>query len=385
MTINKFILILWISLITFSLHATQKQLLLGFVMIVKDEAHWVKEGLATIKDHIDYWCILDTGSTDGTQELIKEALKDIPGELHEEPFIDFAASRNRVLDLAGTKTEFVLTMNGDEFLHNGADLRKFCQDMHWRSEASYQIRRVDKSNSFYSRRLIRTKAAPRFVGRTHEYLNNLSMIRVPNVFIFWDPPALDLERKKNAWKRDLKILTQDYEGDPTNTRTVFYLAQTYDCLGNMKKAFEWYTLRAAMGGFQEEVYESLYRKGLLAKKMGKSDEEAMELFRIAYKHSPHRAEPLYEIARIYRSMDQFNLAFMYCRHACELPYPECDGLFVQKYIYDYARWDLMAITACYVNQFTLGQEAAARALAYDKNNEYLQKNFDYYLNKLKPL
>src|SRR6185436_6221997 len=71
--------------------------LLGLVMIVKDEATRINAVLASYRPYIDAWTILDTGSTDGTQDLVKRALEGIPGRLFEEPFVDFAASRNRAL------------------------------------------------------------------------------------------------------------------------------------------------------------------------------------------------------------------------------------------------------------------------------------------------
>ena len=58
-------------------------------MIVKNEEHCIEKSLNSIKHLIDYWIISDTGSTDNTKEKIKEILKDIPGELHENEFVDF--------------------------------------------------------------------------------------------------------------------------------------------------------------------------------------------------------------------------------------------------------------------------------------------------------
>jgi hypothetical protein len=43
--------------------------LLGLVMIVKNEAHGIRETLESFKPFIDRWTILDTGSTDGTQRI----------------------------------------------------------------------------------------------------------------------------------------------------------------------------------------------------------------------------------------------------------------------------------------------------------------------------
>jgi glycosyltransferase involved in cell wall biosynthesis len=69
-------------------------------MIVKDEAHTIERCLDSCRELIDYWVICDTGSTDGTQAQIRDVLADIPGELHEHEWIDFAHNRSRLLALA---------------------------------------------------------------------------------------------------------------------------------------------------------------------------------------------------------------------------------------------------------------------------------------------
>lgn len=359
--------------------------LLGLVMIVKDEAHCMRALIDSVKPYIDRWTILDTGSTDGTQEIIKKELKGVPGKLYEEPFIDFSASRNRVLDLAGESTVFVLTLNGDDTLVNGEKLRDFCQLYQYHNAPAYMVLRTDPSRTcdFYSRRLIRTKARPRFVGRTHEYLGTTSPFKVPEVSIYFDPPPEDFERKKNAWKRDLKILTQDYEKNPSDHRAVFYLAQTYQCLGRLEEAFEWYHLRACMEGFYEEVYESLYRRAQIAEQLKFPFDEVVQLYRKAFEYFPHRAEPLYQIGRLYREKDKFALAYIYCSYACKLPYPKKDGLFVQKNIWNYERWYMMSLTACYVEEYEVGLDAARKALDCYPENDHLREHVNFYLDKIR--
>jgi hypothetical protein len=77
---------------------THRDKLLTLAMIVKDEARTIARTLLSAKPHIDRWCILDTGSTDGTQAIVCDAMSDTPGELREELFVDFATTRNRGLE-----------------------------------------------------------------------------------------------------------------------------------------------------------------------------------------------------------------------------------------------------------------------------------------------
>ena len=56
-------------------------------IIVKNESHNIEKTLQNLCEYIpfDDWVIVDTGSTDGTQDLIKQLLnaKNIAGELQQ--------------------------------------------------------------------------------------------------------------------------------------------------------------------------------------------------------------------------------------------------------------------------------------------------------------
>jgi len=85
-------------------------------MIVKNEARVIRRCLDTVRPFIDRWVIVDTGSTDGTQALIREVLQGVPGELHERRWKDFAHNRNEALALARGQGDYVLVIDADEQL-----------------------------------------------------------------------------------------------------------------------------------------------------------------------------------------------------------------------------------------------------------------------------
>lgn len=67
-------------------------------MIVKNESHVIAKTLGNILDHIpiSFYVISDTGSTDDTEQIIKDffAQRNIPGHVTNDPWHDFATNRS---------------------------------------------------------------------------------------------------------------------------------------------------------------------------------------------------------------------------------------------------------------------------------------------------
>ncbi|MCA3798466.1 MAG: glycosyltransferase, partial [Burkholderia sp.] len=68
-------------------------------MIVKNEAAVIVRCLDSVRPMIDYVLIEDTGSTDGTQDIIRQWLDSngLTGEVIDEPWRDFAYNRSHAL------------------------------------------------------------------------------------------------------------------------------------------------------------------------------------------------------------------------------------------------------------------------------------------------
>ena len=66
---------------------------LCLVMIVKNEAAVIARCLDSVRHLISSWVICDTGSEDSTREIIREHLRGIPGELHQDTWVHFGHNR----------------------------------------------------------------------------------------------------------------------------------------------------------------------------------------------------------------------------------------------------------------------------------------------------
>lgn len=136
---------------------------LAAVLIVRDEARCIARCLASLAPWVDRLVVLDTNSTDDTVALATAA----GATVHRFDWCDdFAAARNRALDLADA--DWNLVVDADETLvEGGASLRAWCRD-----EARLGTVRIDSetdggavSHSWITRLLPR---GVRYAGRVHE-------------------------------------------------------------------------------------------------------------------------------------------------------------------------------------------------------------------------
>ena len=361
--------------------------LLTLSMIVKDEVSTITRTLLTAKPFIDRWIILDTGSTDGTQDVIRRALEGVPGEMFEEPFVDFSTSRNRALDLAGTVTPFVMWLDADDELMNGPVLRAFLEQVHPLQSADHEayFLRVDMGIRFDSPRVVRTTAGWRFEGVVHEILVHPNrpppVHRVPNVFIRHQASYDSCERSRKRWEHDVILLSEAVRRDPGNTRSAFYLAQTYLWLERYDLASLAYKRRITLGGWAEEVYESKMSLARIATALHAPWAEIQQLYLDAHSFAPHRAEPLYAIALHYNGTGEHALTFIFARRGYEIPLPTKDTLFVDEEVYSWKMADLVGTSAYWIQEFAVGELAARQAVTCRPNDARLMKNLEFYLKR----
>lgn len=369
------------------------------VLMVKNEEKTI---VATLKPFLEAgirnYLVLDTGSKDNTVLIAHQLLKNagVLYHLFEEEFINFSVSRNRALELAEQlfpKSHFLIMPDAEWVLTNVSKLLFFCKQEINHDTPLYLIKIQMENLAFYSARLFRTAANVRFVGAVHEVPSIIAYNKIPEgIYFDFKSSHQGRENSKARWTRDLELLLKEYQNDTRNPnpRNVFYLAQTYECLGKLDEAFFFYNLRTTLKGWDEETYISMLRLGFIAEKRSNTSpdlyswEAALKYYHRAFSLRPRRIEPLVRIADHYWP-DNIPLCYLYANYACQMPYPSEDILFVDTFAYDYLRFEILSRCAWHLQKYTEGLDATKRALSTRPDTPHLINNLYLYDTKIKDL
>jgi glycosyltransferase involved in cell wall biosynthesis len=347
-------------------------------MIVRNEAHVIRELLDSVAPYISSWVIVDTGSDDGTQDVTRERMAGlgIQGELHERPWRDFGHNRNEALGLAQGHGGYIWVMDADDTIVGTPDFTQLSADV-------YLMRMKEGTSLYWCPLLFRDGLRARWVGVTHEHAT-------------WDGPCvvarlegdyhIDVRQLSSRqlsgqkFTNDRDLLLAELERNPEDARSMFYLGQSYFAMGDFANARKWYARRAEMGGFAEEVYYSLL---LVARAMAKLDTpwpQVQDAFLRAWESRPTRAEPLYAIAGKYRAEKRYRLGYLFARHAARMPLPKDDILFVSADVYAWRATDEQATCAFWTGKqaeaFTLWRRVLAHPDVPDDDRRRIAGNRD---------
>lgn len=360
-------------------------------MIVKNESQIIQRCLDSVKDLVDCIVICDTGSTDNTVQIIEEYLRKnhIPGKVFHHTWLNFGHNRTlsaeaaqqtlRELGFSLPKT-YLLFLDADMLLEISPDFKK--QSL---SSDSYLLMQRNCSISYYNLRLARASMPWRSAGVTHEYWTSPFPHARVNLTGLSIDDREDGGAKADKFERDIRLLTQGLQDEPDNERYMFYLAQSYKCLGQYDKAIDWYKNRIAKGGWKEEVWYSKFMIAESYKEMGE-EEKASYWFLEAYQYNPARAEPLHKLANMYRLKGKNELAYIYAKHGSRIPFPKDQILFVSYPAYNYQFDEEISIVTYYTGHKSEGLESSHRLTLKkdipDNIKAQAYRNLVYYVDNL---
>jgi len=329
-------------------------------MIVKNESKAIKRCLDSVKDIIDTWVIVDTGSTDGTQDIIRSYLCDKPGQLYERPWVNFEHNRNEALVLAQGKADYILFIDADEQLRFLAPFNKqaLVQDCY--------LCRVQEPRTCYKRALlIKDSISWRWEGILHETIvgpesgyTEDTLSEVVNVSLTVDGAR---SQDPDKYKKDAEILKKAFADHPTEVRYLFYLGQSYlnmidypQALKAFEQCLSLLDPCCEMGWYSAYIVARLHE--ILENGAVSPLDEYCKVFQIR----PLRVEPLFYVSRYALSRHNPMVGYTLMPIALSLPFPQEDHIHIEHWLYDYGL--LLMYADC---SDAMGKQQQARAL-YEK-------------------
>jgi glycosyltransferase involved in cell wall biosynthesis len=344
---------------------------IGWNCILRNEAAIIERCLDSILPHVDYGIVVDTGSTDGTPDIVKKAFADAgkPVEVGHTVFHDFAQARNKALVLAQASA-----LPWNYLLLSDADMAMVVDDPDWKRQLNgglaYDVRQVAGTLNYWNRRILSRKATGDYKCPTHEFLD---VPTAGNIDGIWFKDHADGHNRPGKFERDIKLLEEMLKTETNEglvQRAHFYLGQSYFDAKNWGKAAEHYKIRAGLGGFAEERWNAQLHYAHALGNLGQHAEFLWELLQ-AYKMRPSRAETLYDAAKFFRERGENHASLLFSEAGMQLKKPD-DLLFVNSWVYECGICEEFSICAYYdeskrrrgavvCNQLALGGSEQARS------------------------
>jgi len=371
---------------------------LALNFICKNEAHIIEKMLDSAKTITDLIVVNDTGSTDGTQDIIKKFGIDnnIPTYVYERTFDNFENSRNHAMEkLREVVNELAWDaekvhgywFDCDETLVMNPRFNKnqFTKDL-------YMINTYISAMKYTRNTFFRVSKPFRWYGVLHEFIvcddKNITSGLAENIHV-------NVEMTGASWQGNVSdkylshahILEKSISNDRKDPRWIFYTAQSWHDAASTtdkeenteraRRAIKYYRERVSRkDGYPEEIFYSQYRIGTMMKSLEEPWSETHQELLKAYSMDPLRGEPIKAIIDYYLQMGDWNNAYLYSKFAKvnfhgNNPYPK-RLLFVDQTLY---AWKFLEAHAA--ASFYCGKRSEAKS-NYKEILEIMKSNPDVF-------
>jgi hypothetical protein len=345
---------------------------IGLCMIVKDEARVIARCIESARRLIDFVLIVDTGSTDGTQDAIRACLREtgLPGEVIDEPWQDFATNRSSALTRlrAHKNIDYALINDADDqiIFDEEFDAAAFKARM---TTDLYDVEIRHGNIKYHRPQILRNRLPFCYRGVLHEFVQSPPGGHSRETAIgFHVRYGGDGARSQDPQKfvRDAALLERALETEQDAfliARYTFYLGQSYRDAGEPERALAAYLRRPALGFWDQEIFVSLLNAARLKEQLGHPEQEVLDAYRRASDAVPARAEALHGASRFCRHKSRYQEGTHLARQGLARPLPP--GLFVEPWIYEHGLLDELAVNAYWAERYAESLEACERLLRND--------------------
>jgi glycosyltransferase involved in cell wall biosynthesis len=230
-----------------------KSIRLGAYMIVRNERALIERALSSLHS-VDELIVADTGSTDGTQELIATSFPDVR-LLQTEWDDDFARARNFARMHA--TADWCIILDADEYLSpmSVSVIREAiisrAQDDQNAFRLLCQAERVPRQKHTMIR-VHRNKPDIFWIGAIHEALNVFDETVIEGAILTY---GYSPSHEKDP-ERTMRILEREHARMPDEPRTLYYLAREHFNSFNYKRATELFERRVKQPGYLPELADA---------------------------------------------------------------------------------------------------------------------------------
>lgn len=327
--------------------------------IMKDEEHVAERMLSSIKPIVDGICVVDTGSSDKSIEIVRKWGEDngIETYVTERPFDNFEDSRNASFALAREKflgrddghTYYNFWLDFDEQIEidPGFDKQKIDKDL-------YMFNTYINNMKYTRNELCRLDKPFRFYGPVHEFIvcddKNITSGLMEGI-------TVRVSMDGGSWQNDIPtkyknhahVLEKYIDANREDPRWIFYTAQSYHdsaCVPDhkeeneerLRRSLKYYKERVFRpDGYPEEIFYSQFRIGTIMRTLEEPWYLAMNELLKAYSIDPMRGEPIKAIIDYYLTVGEWHNAYLYSSIGKKIyhgnnPYPK-RLLFVDETLY----------------------------------------------------
>lgn len=266
-------------------------------MIVRDAEATIERCIRSALPLISHFTIVDTGCVDDTIAIAKRVLGEahIPGQFLESTWVGHAHNRSEALEFGRHECNYLLMLDADMELVQQGPLPDLTAD-------SYLIAIHDRGLVYPLPLLTSTAKSFYYHGVAHAYLacreTDADSVLLPELTIIDHGGG---GGRPGKIERDRDLLALEVARNPSDSRSWFYLAQSFRDVDEIGPAIECYKRRASLGGWDEEVYWSMYQAGVMLSEHVNAH-EGMKLLLDAYLFRPSRAEALRALAGVAASV-----------------------------------------------------------------------------------
>lgn len=347
---------------------------LVLTQIMKNEAHVITRMLNSIRPIVDIICLVDTGSTDNSIEVVKNWGEQNKIETHvfERPFDNFENSRNYSIQMArevtaGRGSDFWgFWLDADEMIeilpnfnknNINKDLYMFNTYINVMKYTRNECYKLDKPFRFY--------------GPVHEFI----VCDEKNITSgLMDGLNVRVQMDGGSWKGNIPekykshafVLEKYIDANRQDPRWIFYTAQSYHdsaCVPDnrqeneerLRRSMKYYKERISRNdGYPEEIFYSQFRIGTIMRVLEMPFSDTLNELLKAYSMDPLRAEPIKAIIDHYLSVGEWNNAYLFSKFAKvnfhgKNPYPQ-RLLFVDEALYIWKILEVHAAASFYTGR-----------------------------------